>query len=174
MLIDNHDSFSGILAHLVQEATGVSPRVIMHDDPALSPDLIAAQDAVIISPCPGDPQNPNDLQGSALALAQTSIPVRGACLGMQAIAVAAGARATRAQFPMHGRPNLIEGFAGLAGPLEVTRYHSLAVDPSSLGENLMVTSLAEDGTIIALKRLDAPQYGVRFHPESGAPNAAGK
>ncbi|MGP6172617.1 chorismate-binding protein [Corynebacterium sp. A21] len=166
LLIDNHDSFTGILAHLVQEATGVAPRVIKHDDPELNPELIATQDAVIISPGPGDPQNPPDLQGSALALEQDSVPVLGVCLGMQAIAVAAGARVTRAPFPMHGRTSLIDGFAGLTGPLEVTRYHSLAVDPTSLGDNLVVTSWAEDGTIMALKRLDAPQYGVQFHPES--------
>ncbi|QGU07995.1 Aminodeoxychorismate synthase component 1 [Corynebacterium occultum] len=166
LLIDNHDSFTGILAHLIQAATGTAPGVLLHDDPRLTPALIAAQDCVVISPGPGNPHNPDDLRGSALALAQDRVPVLGVCLGMQAIAVAAGARVSRAAFPMHGRSSRIDGFAGLPGPLEVTRYHSLAVDPASVGENLKVTSRAEDGTIMALSRLDAPQVGVQFHPES--------
>lgn len=166
LLIDNHDSFTGILAHLIQSATGAIPRVLPHDDPALTPALIAAQDCVFISPGPGNPHHPADLQGSALAVGQHRVPVLGVCLGMQAIAVAAGARVTRAAFPMHGRSSLIDGFAGLPGPLKVTRYHSLAVDPDSVGDNLEITSFAEDGTVMALRRLDAPQVGVQFHPES--------
>ncbi|WP_018296222.1 chorismate-binding protein [Corynebacterium lubricantis] len=166
LLIDNYDSFSGILAHLIDEATGTSPVILSHDDPRLTPELIAEQDVVVISPGPGNPHNSRDLAGSALAVAQTEVPVLGICLGMQAIAVAAGATVSRAAHPMHGRTSFITGFAGLPGPIEVTRYHSLAVEPNSVPSNLEVTSLAEDGTIMACRRRDAPHYGLQFHPES--------
>lgn len=166
LLIDNHDSFTGILAHLLFEATGQLPNVIAHDDPELTRGLIASQDAVVISPGPGNPHNPADLAGSALALEQLDVPVLGVCLGMQAIAVAAGARVGRAKYPMHGSSSAIDGFAGLTGPLTVTRYHSLAVDEASLPATIEVTSRADDGTIMALRRTDAPHYGVQFHPES--------
>lgn len=166
VLIDNHDSFTGILAHLIHAATGTLPRILPNDDPELSLSLLSTQDAVIISPGPGSPHDPEDLGASALALSQRDVPVLGICLGMQAIAVSAGGRVERAPFPVHGRTSTIEGFAGLEGPLHVTRYHSLAVDPASLPGNVTVTSLAEDGTIMALRRNDAPHYGIQFHPES--------
>lgn len=166
LLIDNHDSFTGILAHLITESTGAAPAIIAQDDPLLSPALIAGHDAVIISPGPGDPHSAADVAGSAMAVAQTQVPVLGVCLGMQAIAIAAGATVSRAPHPMHGRSSLINGFAGIDGPLEVTRYHSLAVDPESVPDSLHITSRAEDGTIMACRRSDAPQYGVQFHPES--------
>lgn len=166
LLIDNHDSFTGILAHLLFEATGQLPEVITHDDPGLTRELIAARDAVVISPGPGNPHHPADLAGSTLALEQFDVPVLGVCLGMQAIAVAAGARVGRARHPMHGSTSTIDGFAGLAGPLTVTRYHSLAVDEASLPATVEVTSRADDGTIMALRRTDAAHYGVQFHPES--------
>ncbi|WP_052843347.1 chorismate-binding protein [Corynebacterium epidermidicanis] len=166
LLIDNHDSFTHLLADLVQRASGITPRIVANDAPATQLRLDDA-DLIIISPGPGEPTRAN-LKASAVALDQDHTPVIGVCLGHQAIAFLAGAGLRRAPFPMHGLESLVqhssEGiFAGLPQPLPVIRYHSLDVAPHP---DIEVLATAEDGTIMALKHRHKPQWGVQFHPES--------
>lgn len=169
LLIDNHDSFTHLLGDLVWRAVGIRPKIVPNNSPELDASTIAEADLIVVSPGPGHPGNPEDIGGSALAIAQTETPVIGVCLGHQAIALAAGAVVDRAQMPMHGLHSKVlhkeKGvFAGIPSPMNVVRYHSL--DVSSPTHRLEVLAYAEDGTIMALRRLDAPQWGVQFHPES--------
>ena len=72
---------------------------------------------------------------------------------------------------MHGKVSAInhEGvsvFKGLNGPVNVTRYHSLTIDPQSMPDDLVVTASADDGTIMGVMHRHHPVHGVQFHPES--------
>ncbi|GAA4784146.1 aminodeoxychorismate synthase component I [Corynebacterium canis] len=169
LLIDNHDSFTHLLGDLVWRAVGIRPRILANNSPELDAAAIAHADLVIVSPGPGHPAVSEDLGGSALAIAQTETPVIGVCLGHQAIALAAGANVARAHKPMHGLTSQVVHngtgiFADIPSPMEVVRYHSL--DVSLPTPQLEVLARADDGTIMALRRTDAPQWGVQFHPES--------
>jgi anthranilate synthase/aminodeoxychorismate synthase-like glutamine amidotransferase len=99
------------------------------------------------------------------------LPILGVCLGHQSIAVAYGGRIVPAKTLMHGKTSLISHdgrgvFAGLPDPFEATRYHSLAVAPDSLPDELEVCARTEDGEIMGLRHRELPVHGVQFHPES--------
>lgn len=160
-LIDNHDSFTHLLADLIFRAVGIAPTIVPNDAPLPDADLY------IISPGPGHPAHPADIGTSAEAI-RSDTPVIGVCLGHQAIALHAGCTVTRAQHPRHGLESQVHHdgtgiFAGIPSPFQVIRYHSLEVtDPTGVE----VLATAEDGTIMALRRVGKQQWGVQFHPES--------
>jgi anthranilate synthase/aminodeoxychorismate synthase-like glutamine amidotransferase len=91
-------------------------------------------------------------------------------LGHQAIGIAFGGVVLRCG-PMHGSASEVnhdgEGlFAGCPSPMKVARYHSLAIDPHHLPDELQVTATTADGVIMGVKHRRRPVYGVQFHPES--------
>lgn len=126
-------------------------------------------DNIVISPGPGRPQRPTDLGISAEALRQARVPVLGVCLGHQAMAHHCGATVARATRPMHGRLDRVHHaatglFRGIPDHFEVVRYHSLAV--TDLPAELEALAWAADGTLMALRHIRRPWWGVQFHPES--------
>ena len=99
------------------------------------------------------------------------MPILGVCLGHQAIGQAFGGRVIRAQALMHGKTGAIHHtgvgvFAGLPNPFTAARYHSLAVERSSLPECLEITAWTDDGEIMGLRHRTLAVEGVQFHPES--------
>ena len=95
----------------------------------------------------------------------------GVCLGHQVLAVSCGAKVTRAPILMHGKTSEIthtqDGiFSGLSDPFEATRYHSLAVPPETLPEELEAQAWSDDGTLMGMRHREHPYWGVQFHPES--------
>jgi anthranilate synthase/aminodeoxychorismate synthase-like glutamine amidotransferase len=95
----------------------------------------------------------------------------GICLGHQTIAHYFGAKVIRATEPVHGKVFWIEHdgkglFKDIPNPLQVTRYHSLVVDPLSLPDCLEVTAVAQDGAIMGLRHKILPIECVQFHPEA--------
>ena len=99
------------------------------------------------------------------------LPIFGVCLGHQAIAEAFGATVGRAPELLHGKTSLVQHdgvgvLNGLPDPFTATRYHSLAVEPSTVPEQLEVTGTTESGVIMALRHRTMPIEGVQFHPES--------
>ena len=99
-------------------------------------------------------------------------PVLGVCLGHQCIGAAFGGRVDRAPVgPVHGKTSDIEHsgegiFEGLPSPFVATRYHSLAVEPDGLPDELEVTARSEDGVIMGVRHRRVRVFGVQFHPES--------
>jgi anthranilate synthase/aminodeoxychorismate synthase-like glutamine amidotransferase len=169
VLLDNYDSFTWNLVHLFAEV-GVFVDVVAND--AMDADALAAikLEAIVLSPGPG---TPNDA-GITLAVIERLagvVPLFGVCLGMQAIAQAFGAKVVRARAPMHGRTSDVEHdgrglFCGVPSPFRVMRYHSLAVDESTLPDCLEVSARADDGTVMAIRHRSLRVEGVQFHPES--------
>ena len=99
------------------------------------------------------------------------VPIFGVCLGLQSIAVAYGGVVNRAPELLHGKTSAVvhDGtgvFAGLPSPLTTTRYHSLALDPATVPDELEVTARTESGVIMAVRHRSLPVESVQFHPES--------
>ncbi|WP_152366124.1 chorismate-binding protein [Microlunatus speluncae] len=163
LLIDNDDSYTYNLYHLIGELTGCAPTVVGSDDQL----DWSGFSQVVISPGPG---HPAAHPGLLTKIREADRPVLGVCLGHQLIALAFGARVGRVR-PHHGLIGAVghDGrgvFAGLPQLFPAVRYHSLAVD--RLPPELELTATAEDGVIMGLRHRSRPLHGVQFHPESVA------
>ncbi|ATE56594.1 aminodeoxychorismate synthase component I [Actinosynnema pretiosum] len=171
LLIDNLDSFTGNLAHLVARVNGREPDVIRHDDPDFRLADLRRYDAVLISPGPGRPDDPRDFGLCAAVVEHAEIPLLGVCLGHQGLCLGHGATVARVT-PRHGIVDEVahtgtDLFAGLPSPLRVVRYHSLAA--TDLPPELEPLAWAPgDGVLMAVRRRGRPAWGVQFHPESVA------
>jgi anthranilate synthase component 2 len=176
LLIDNYDSFTFNLVHLIG---GLGAEVAVHRNDALSVEEIvaAAPDAIVLSPGPCTPTEAGvclDL----IAAAGPRIPMFGVCLGHQAIGQALGGAVVRAPAPVHGKCARIahEGatiFRGLDRPFIAVRYHSLVVARDSVPDCLAVTA-ETDGLVMGLSHRAWPLHGVQFHPESIASEAGAR
>lgn len=170
LLVDNYDSYTYNLFHLLATAAGDEPLVLANDDPQLTDIDQLDVDCVVISPGPGRPQQPTDLGwGWELLDRHPELPVLGVCLGHQAIAFQAGAQ-VREQSARHGHPDEIRHdddalFGGIPQRFTAVRYHSLQVT-EPLPAQLTATAWAADGTVMALRHRRLPRWGVQFHPES--------
>ena len=177
LLVDNYDSYTFNLAHLIASVAGREPLVVPAGEAADLPGRIRAGEFshVVISPGPGTPERDEDFGASRRvieAAAEANVPLLGVCLGHQGLAMLAGAHVQRAPEPRHGFVSTVthsgEGiFAGIPQGFEVVRYHSLHVDIGD-GEvpGITVHARSEDGVVQALKVDGLGHWGVQFHPES--------
>lgn len=171
LLIDNYDSFTFNLFHLIGEI-GEEVKVMRNDALTAAEALDLGAEAVVLSPGPCTPNEAGICLDLVALAAQRKTPVFGVCLGMQSIAQSFGGVIRRAGRLMHGKTSEIahqgEGvFAGLPSPFTATRYHSLVAEHSSLSNELTVTATAaDDKEIMALAHAELPIMGVQFHPES--------
>ncbi|MEP3233353.1 MAG: aminodeoxychorismate/anthranilate synthase component II [Hyphomicrobiales bacterium] len=169
LVIDNYDSFTYNLVHYLGEL-GAELDVRRNDALTADEALALKPEGIILSP---GPCSPNEA-GICLELIEKSagrVPILGVCLGHQSIGQAYGGDIVRSNSLMHGKVSAIshEGisvFKGLNGPVNVTRYHSLTIDPKSVPNDLVVTASADDGTIMGVMHRHHPVHGVQFHPES--------
>ena len=169
LLIDNYDSFTWNLVHLIG---GLGAQVDVRRNDALSVDeaLGDDHDAIVLSP---GPCTPNEA-GICLDLVREGAdrkPIFGVSLGLQAIGQVFGGDVVRAPLPMHGKVSTIEHkarglFRGINGPLQATRYHSLVVARETCPAELDIEATSGDGLIMALSHRTLPVHGVQFHPES--------
>ena len=170
LVIDNYDSFVyNLVQYLAQ--LGAEVDVWRNDDPRFdTPDWADGYDGVLISPGPGTPES----AGVCIDVVRShagKLPIFGVCLGLQSMAVAFGGVVGRAPELLHGKTSevLHEGvgvFAGLPSPLTTTRYHSLALDPATVPEELEVTAATASGVIMAVRHRSLAVESVQFHPES--------
>ncbi|KAA2243932.1 anthranilate synthase component II [Salinarimonas soli] len=169
LIVDNYDSFTWNLVHLIGPLAS-KVDVVRNDEISVDAVLAARPDAVVLSP---GPCTPNEA-GICLDLVREAsghIPMFGVCLGLQTMGQAFGGRVVRAPAPMHGKVSVISHdarglFHGVNGPFEATRYHSLVVERGSCPDALAVTAQSDDGLIMALSHRSLPVHGVQFHPES--------
>jgi anthranilate synthase component II len=172
LLLDNYDSFTYNIAHIVREL-GHSIDVVRNDK--LTLDDVARYDRIILSPGPGLPSEAGIMPALITRYAPTK-PILGVCLGEQAIGEAFGARLTNLANVFHGvatPTRICEGeqedavlFADIPRAIKVGRYHSWVVDAAGLPEDLVVTAVDDEGYIMALRHKHYNVRGVQFHPES--------
>jgi anthranilate synthase component 2 len=179
LVVDNYDSFAYNLVQYVGEVIAtdawlpdVAGEVIVRRNDAVDVAAIRelGPDAIVVSPGPGTPQS----AGVSMALfADLSYPTLGVCLGHQALCAAAGAPVGHAEAVVHGKPSTVDHddrgvFAGLPSPIEVGRYHSLAVERADLPDRLTETAWTDDeaAVVMGVRHDDRPHVGVQFHPES--------
>ena len=169
VVVDNYDSFVYNLVQYLGEL-GASPDVVRNDEVSVDDLLARDVDGFLLSPGPGRPEDAG-ITCELIARAAGRMPVFGVCLGHQAIGHVFGASIERAPEIRHGKTSSIthdkQGvFASLPSPLEVTRYHSLVIEPKSLPDSLIMTARAEDATIMGVRHREHDVEGVQFHPES--------
>ena len=168
VIIDNYDSFTYNLAHLVKEL-GVEVTVYRNDQFELP--QLEEFDKIILSPGPGIPSEAGLLLDVIRTYAGKK-PMLGVCLGHQAIGEAFGAKLTNLSDVFHGVAT--EGtqfgndpiFAGLPKRIVMGRYHSWVVSKEGLPECLEITAESDEGQIMALRHKTLDIHGIQFHPES--------
>jgi anthranilate synthase component II len=168
LLLDNHDSFTWNLQHLLVQHAAVD--VAMND--RVTVDEVARYDRIVLSPGPGLPSEAGILT-EVLGKLMPTHPILGVCLGMQAIVEVCGGTLYNQDRVRHGVSVtcVVEVpedplFLGLPPRIEVGLYHSWAADPMHLPSVLNVTARSEEGVIMALRHAHHPTCGVQFHPES--------
>jgi len=166
-MVDNYDSFTYNLVHLLQEL-GAHVEVRRSDEIDADAAERLAPDRLVISPGPGRPAG----AGSSIELVRrlgATTPILGVCLGHQAIIEAFGGEIGQARALLHGKASRVRHdgrgvFTGLGDVIEAGRYHSLAA--SRVPDELEVSARTEDGEVMAVRHRTHPIEGVQFHPES--------
>src|SRR6201986_3301350 len=170
LIIDNYDSFTYNLVHLVNEI-GLQCEVWRNDKFAIGD--VDAYDKIILSPGPGIPSE----AGLLLEVIEKYAPTKsifGVCLGQQAIAEVFGGKLYNLSEPMHGIATPIKVvdsderlFNNLPQSFNVGRYHSWVVDEKAIPDCLEITAIDEaDNSVMALRHKTLDVRGVQFHPES--------
>ena len=172
LLVDNYDSYTYNVFHLLAAVSGEEPLVVHNDMVSWKALSRWDFDAIVLSPGPGRPQRWHDFGVCADILRHSEIPVLGICLGHQGIGNLLRGVVSTAPIAMHGRLSRVRHddaglFAGVPQDFSVVRYHSLAVT-GSLGPEGRVTAWTDDGVVMGIEHTRRPLWGVQFHPESVA------
>ncbi len=168
VIIDNYDSFTYNLSHLVKEL-GAEVTVVRNDQFRL--DELEPYDRIILSPGPGIPSEAGLLLDVIRTYADSK-PILGVCLGHQAIGEAFGATLENLTEVFHGvaTPCHIVAddplFSGIPRTTAIGRYHSWVVSRQALPQCLEVTAVSDEGQIMALRHRELNIRGIQFHPES--------
>lgn len=169
LVLDNYDSFTYNLVHLIQKVSPVEPVVRFNDQILLHE--IASFDKILLSPGPGLPSS----AGIMPELIQTYFSTKsifGVCLGMQAIGECFNSPLKNLPTVFHGKATSIKitdedyVFEGCPSEFNVGRYHSWVIDETRLHPDLLVTARDSEGLIMAVKHKKYDVRGVQFHPES--------
>ena len=175
LVLDNYDSFTHNLVHLVKCLGNVEVDIYKNDE--IDDKIIQTYDKIILSPGPGLPAEAGQLLPIIKKFAPEK-PILGVCLGHQAIAEAFGGKLVNLDSVFHGlstscqvivnenKEPASDLFKGLPGEFKIGRYHSWVVDEESLPGVLEITARDENGYIMGLKHRSYDVEGVQFHPES--------
>jgi len=170
LLVDNYDSYTYNVFHLLAAVSGEEPIVIRNDVVSWRALSRWDFDAIVLSPGPGRPERWHDFGVCADILRSSEIPVLGVCLGHQGLGHLLNGMVASAPVVMHGRLSGVKHlgtglFAGIPQGFSVVRYHSLAV-AGELGPEGRVTAWTDEGVVMGIEHRHRPMWGVQFHPES--------
>ncbi len=169
LLLDNYDSFTYNLYHLVREQGEIDIEVVRNDKITL--EEVDSFDKIILSPGPGIPEE----AGMLLPIIKKYAPTKkilGVCLGHQAIGETFGAKLENLKQVYHGIQSPIDIvapdplFDGIGKEMLVGRYHSWIVNRDTLPACLEITALSKEGYIMGLRHKTYDIHGIQFHPES--------
>lgn len=170
LIIDNYDSFTYNLVHILESVEGFEIDVLRNDK--ISIDEVQNYDKIVISPGPGLPSEAGLLM-KIIKRYKFEIPMLGVCLGHQAIIESFQGRLENLERVFHGIDSEIHLqddscpiFKNLPPKMMVGRYHSWAAEKESFPKDLCITSIDSRGTVMSFRHLTLPIYGVQFHPES--------
>lgn len=169
LLIDNYDSFTFNLVHILEKIEGV--RVSVFKNNQIKIQQINGYDKILLSPGPGLPCDAG-IMPQLIKSYYKSKPILGVCLGMQAIGEAFGSQLKNLQTVMHGiktpihiiKPDAL--FKNCPNKFEVGRYHSWVINHKHLSEDLEITAVDDTKEIMAIAHKTYNVKGVQFHPES--------
>ena len=169
LMIDNYDSFTYNIVQYFGEL-GAEVEVFRNDEITIAQIAAKKPDRLVVSPGPCSPLEAG-ISVAAIQHFAGKMPILGVCLGHQSIGAAFGGNIIRAQELMHGKTSVITTaqrgvFAGLPKQFTVNRYHSLAIEKSSIPDVLEVTAWTDDGEIMGVRHKTLAVEGVQFHPES--------
>ena len=169
LVIDNYDSFTFNLVQLVGRFSA-DITVCRNDRITLSEIRRLQPGRILISPGPGRPEDSN-ICLKVIEDMGRDVPILGVCLGHQSIAITYGSRVIRAPRLMHGKTSLIRHdgktiFKNIRQNFQATRYHSLAIERSTLSSKLEISAETDDGIIMGVRHKQYAVEGIQFHPES--------
>ncbi|MBN2619061.1 MAG: aminodeoxychorismate/anthranilate synthase component II [Spirochaetales bacterium] len=166
LLIDNYDSFTYNLLHLIK--SNFNGKVIVKRDYQLLNEDYSVYNAIFFSPGPGDP-NTTPIIMECLSKCYKTHPIFGVCLGMQCINSFFNGETVKSNYPVHGKSDIVYTknssllYKKIPNNFNVARYHSLKIVP---GNDLIITGLTESNIIMSIEHKTLPIFGVQFHPES--------
>jgi anthranilate synthase component 2 len=169
LLLDNFDSFTYNLFHLLEKHT--DEHILVKRNNEISIQEINDFSAIVLSPGPGLPKDAGIMPDVLKAYSVTK-KILGVCLGMQAIGEYYGASLKNLNQVVHGEArelNLVNGsnlFANCPKQFKVGRYHSWVLNSQSIPNELVITAEDEQNEVMAIQHKSLPIYGVQFHPES--------
>ena len=170
LIIDNYDSFTYNLVHMVEDITGEFPAVFRNDQISLT--AIDEYDLLILSPGPGIPDEAGILK-EIIAEYAGKKPIFGVCLGLQAITEVFGGTIVNLDAVFHGVATTMKVtdrttpiYKDIPTDFEAGRYHSWIASTKDLPEVLKITSVDEDGEIMSIEHKEFPISAVQYHPES--------
>ncbi|MBK8668014.1 MAG: aminodeoxychorismate/anthranilate synthase component II [Saprospiraceae bacterium] len=170
VIIDNYDSFTYNLVHLINEIIDGHVTVLRNDQFKIED--LEVFDYIILSPGPGLPDEAGLLKEVISTYCSTK-KIFGVCLGLQAIGEVFGGRLKNLTKVFHGMKTTIHQtdkadpiFRGLSRQFDAGRYHSWVIDSETFPNDLWITAVDDDHAIMAARHKNFHVYGVQFHPES--------
>ena len=170
LILDNYDSFTYNLVHMVEKITGIFPDVFRNDEITIKE--VGKYDLIMLSPGPGIPDEAGILKEIIKEYA-TKKPIFGVCLGLQAIIEVFGGKIENMDTVFHGVATDMKVikddtilFQNVPEVFPAARYHSWIASNHSMPNELEVTAIDEDGGIMAIRHKEYNVCAVQFHPES--------
>lgn len=170
LVLDNYDSFTYNLVHILRELLPDAVTVARNDKIELAE--VGTFDKILLSPGPGIPEEAGIMPAVVKTYA-SSKSILGICLGHQCIGEQFGGTLLNLDSVVHGKPGVISVcdddeylFAGIEHPFEGGRYHSWVVAEAEFPDCLAITARSQDGAIMGLRHRTHDVRGLQFHPES--------
>jgi anthranilate synthase component 2 len=169
LILDNYDSFTYNLVHLVEKVSELPFDVVKNDQISLA--AVDEYDKILLSPGPGLPSE-SGIMPALLKEYSASKSILGVCLGLQAIGEAFGSSLKNLETVFHGiatEINIIGDtslFKDCPAQFRVGRYHSWVIDEKKISSELIITATDPQNLVMAAKHKRYDVRGVQFHPES--------